>query len=268
MSHRSWSPALFALITLLPAGLAVSQPSGLPAATRPATQPSTVGRVDPEIIAAGDWSEEAAGLRGRLVVAAGGGPSIVCTVSFTPQDREACAPGGRIYSALNADAVLREFIQSRLAPDGTFSADTIVHGVISRIMQKTATGLLLHEFGRIVPPHQINTVAVEHAHNVHPLALVEQYRRDDMLWEDVTPSGRELERQITAFSGSIPPHMPKWRVYLPGYFEYMFIRRSNKRLLAAMTVHDALPVLVECPWPTRAGPRRGGHPPKIWPTKS
>jgi hypothetical protein len=75
MSHRRWSPALLTLITLLPAGLAFSQPAGLPAATRPATQPSTVGRVDPEIIAAGDWSEEAAGLRGRLVIAASGGPS-------------------------------------------------------------------------------------------------------------------------------------------------------------------------------------------------
>jgi hypothetical protein len=187
--------------------------------------------------------------------------AIVSIISFTAQDRVAVAPGGWVHSALRSDASLRDFVNSRLGADGIFRPDQLVRETISRIMAKTATGLLFHEFGRLVSPNQMSFVAVEHAHNIHPLALVEQQRRDDAGWAEVTASGRQLERQALALYGEVPHHMPAWRVYLPGYFDYMFIRRSNNKLLTAMKLHDALTVLAECPWPTRAGPRRKGRPP-------
>ena len=56
--------------------------------------------------------------------------------------------------------------------------------------------------------------------------------------------------------------MAKWRVYIRDYFEYMFIRRTNNTLITAIKLHDALTILIECPWPSRAGPRRKGQPPK------
>jgi hypothetical protein len=33
--------------------------------------------------------------------------------------------------------------------------------------------------------------------------------------------------------------MPEWRIYIPKFFEYMFLRRSNSRLMCAMNLHDA-----------------------------
>jgi len=57
--------------------------------------------------------------------------------------------------------------------------------------------------------------------------------------------------------------MPKWRIYVPDYFEYMFIRRSNNTLLTAMKLHNALTVIAECPWPNTAGPRRWGNHPRV-----
>ncbi len=187
--------------------------------------------------------------------------AIVCTVSFTRQDREAVAKGGWVHSAMRSDAALSHFIDSRLGADGIFRPDETVFQVMSRIMAKTASGLLFHEFGRLIPPARLEIVAVEHTANVNPLALVEQHRRDDGGWAEVTPSGRELERQVLAVFGEPPPNMPGWRVYVPDFFEYMFIRRSNNTLLAAMKLHNALTVLVESPWPARAGPRRRGRPP-------
>ena len=92
------------------------------------------------------------------------------------------------------------------------------------------------------------------------MALAELHRRDDGLWAEVTPSGRELERQAMAVCGMIPRNMAEWRVYIPEFFEYMFMRRSNKMLLCAMKLHDALTILLECPWPAGAGPRRHGKP--------
>jgi hypothetical protein len=41
-------------------------------------------------------------------------------------------------------------------------------------MVKTATGLLFHELGRLISPNQVEIPAIEHAHNVHPLAMIEQ----------------------------------------------------------------------------------------------
>jgi hypothetical protein len=188
--------------------------------------------------------------------------AVLCTVSFMQEDRAALAPGGWVHSALQLDSALNHFIASRLGADGRFCADQAVLQAFSRIMAKTATGLLFHEYGRLISPSVVEVIAIEHAHNVHPLALVEQHRRDDGLWAEVTPSCRQLERQVLALEGLPPLHMPQWRVYVPDFFEYMFIRRSNNALLTAMNLHNALTVLVECPWPTRAGPRRRGRPPK------
>jgi len=172
------------------------------------------------------------------------------------------SPGGWVRLAMERDSSLSDFVNTRLGADGVFCADGAVMEVISRIATKTAAGLLFHEFGRIVPLAHISLVAVEHSKNFHPAALAEINRRDGALWAEVTPSGRELERQVLAWYGREPPHMPKWRNYVPGFFEYMFLRRSNNMLLTAMKLHDALTVLFECPWPSRAGPRRKGRPPR------
>lgn len=188
--------------------------------------------------------------------------AIVCTVSFAQNDRDAVAPGGWVHSAMQSDRALHEFVSSRLGDDGIFRPDQVVCQTVSRIMAKTGSGLLFHEFGRLVPLDKLQVIAVEHARNIRPSALVELYRRDDGGWAEVSPSGRELERQVLAMYGEQPPHMPEWRVYVQDYFEYLFIRRSNNHLLTAMKLHDALTVLVECPRPSRAGPRRGGRPPK------
>ncbi|MBL9085435.1 MAG: hypothetical protein JNK76_26760 [Planctomycetales bacterium] len=157
---------------------------------------------------------------------------------------------------------MNEFITSRLDNNGIFHPDTEVMRVFRRIMEKTITGLLFHEFGRLVSTSEVDVIAIEHAENTHPLALVESHRRDDSGWAEVTPSGRELERQVLAVYGQAPRNMPKWRTYVPDYFEYMFIRRSNNMLLTAMKLHNALTVIAECPWPNRAGPRRKGKPPR------
>ncbi len=188
--------------------------------------------------------------------------AIVSTVSFTQYDRDAVAPGGWVRSAMDSDPTLNEFIRRRLGEDGVFYPDDIVAQTMSRIMAKTATGLLFHEFGGLISPSRIDVIAIEHAKTIDPLALVEQHRRDDRGWAEVTPSGRQLDRQVRAIYGQRPPNMPKWRVYVPQFFEYVFIRRSNNRLLTGMKLHDALTALVECPWPSRAGPRRKGRPPK------
>lgn len=188
--------------------------------------------------------------------------AIVSTVSFMQHARDAVAIGGWVHSALQRDAALGDFIGSRLGIDGIFHPDEAVFQAISRIMAKTATGLLFYEFGRLTAPNRVEIIAIEHTENIHPLALIEQYRRDDAVWAEVTPSCRELERQVQALYGQPPSNMPKWRVYVPNYFKYMFIRRSNNTLLTAMNLHNALTVLIECPWPTRAGPRRRGRPPK------
>jgi len=160
--------------------------------------------------------------------------AVVCTVSFTHADRAAVAPGGWVHLALGRDSSLSDFVCTRLGADGVFRADTAVMEVISRIATKTAAGLLFYEYGRIVSLVDISIVEVEHCKNVHPPALAELHRRDDALWAAVTPSGRELERQVLDWDGQEPPHMPKWRIYVPEFFEYMFLRRSNNMLLTAM----------------------------------
>lgn len=188
--------------------------------------------------------------------------AIVSTVSFMEADRVAVAPAGWIAIAMQRDAALREFVHSRLATDGVFHPDRTVIEVLSRIMTKTTAGLLFYEFGRMVPLSDIRVLAIEHVKNVNPMALIESHRRCDNAWAEVTPSGRELERQVFAVFGNEPPHITAWRKYVPEFFEYMFIRRSNNKLLTGIKLHETLTVLLECPWPSRAGPRRKGRPRK------
>jgi hypothetical protein len=189
--------------------------------------------------------------------------AVLCTVSFSKADQVAIAPGGWVHSAMQRDSALRDFVGKRLGADGVFHPDAPVFEAISRVMTKTAAGLLFHEFGRMVPLRDVAFIGVEHARNVQPSAFAEIHRRDDAAWAEVTPSGRELERQAVAlFGNEPPPHMPKWREYIPEFFEYMFLHRSNGMLLTAMKLHDALTVLLECPWPSRAGPQRKGRPPR------
>ncbi len=186
--------------------------------------------------------------------------AVVCTVSFTDADQLAVAPGGWIHSAMQRDRALQEFVQSRIDADGTFRPDKLVLDIIGRVATKTAAGLLFYEFGRVIPLSAIEVIAIEHTKNIHPSALAEVHRRVDAGWAEVTASGRELERQVTALLGvGEPRHMPKWHDYVPEYFAFMFLHRSNEKLLTAMKFHDALTIITECPWPTRAGPRRKGR---------
>ncbi len=188
--------------------------------------------------------------------------ALICTVSFTKTDIEATGAGGWVHAALEQDNALKGFINSRLREGGVFIPDQEAVDVLARVAQKTAAGLLFYEFGRIMRPHQLEVVAVEHAKNVHPSALVETYRRDDASFAEVTPSGRELERQVMALCGLEPRHMPRWNVHLQECFEHMLIQRSNGKLLCAMKFHEALTFLLECPWPSEAGPHRVGKPRK------
>jgi hypothetical protein len=189
--------------------------------------------------------------------------AVLCTVSFSEVDQIAVAPGGWVHEAMQRDSALRDFIGKRLGADGVFHPDTRVIEALSRVMTKTAAGLLFHEFGRIVPLRDIRFIKADHVKNVQPSAFVEIHRREDAGWAEVTRSGRELKRQaIALFGNKPPPYMRKWSEYVPVFFEYMFIRRSNNMLLAAMKLHDSLTVLLECPWPSRAGPRRKGRAPR------
>lgn len=189
--------------------------------------------------------------------------AVVCTVSFTNADRVAVAPGGWVYSKMQSDSGLRDFIGNRLDADGMFHPDTEVIESISRVMTKTAVGLLFFEFGRVVPLRDVRVLGIEHAKNIHPSAAAELWRLDHPGWAEVSPSGRQLERQvIAALAGGQPPHMPDWHHYVPEYFEYLFLRRPNRKMLTALKLHDALTAVLECPWPSRAGPRRKGSPPK------
>jgi hypothetical protein len=186
--------------------------------------------------------------------------AMICTVSFTEADMEAVRVGGWIHNALERDNALKGFINSRLRQDGMFMVDQDAVDVLTRVAKKTGTGLLFYEFGRIIRPDNLEVIAVEHSKTCNPSALIESHRRNDSGFAEVTPSGRELERQVMALSGLAPRHMPKWKVHIKEVFEYMFIKRSNDKLLCAMIFHDALTVLLECPWPSEAGPRRVGKP--------
>lgn len=183
--------------------------------------------------------------------------AIICTVSFMSADRIAVAPGGWMYQHIKEDPTLEQFLDARLGNDGIFHPDELALQILGRVANKTAVGLLFHEFGRTVPLSQIRLLAIEHTHNIEPSTFVEINRYEGAEYAEVTPSGRQLERQVVAlFGSSPPPHMPKWRPYVPEFFEYMFIRRSSGTLLTAMKLHEALTVLLECPWPSKAGPRR------------
>jgi hypothetical protein len=194
--------------------------------------------------------------------------AIIGTISFTTADREAVAPGGWIYSALQQDNALRAFINDRLGSDGIFRVEGDVVCVLTRVMQKTAAGLLFYEFGKLIRPSDCTILTAEHSKNIEATALVESYRRDDSGWPEVTPSGRELERHVMAAYGLPPRHMPKWRIYVPEFFEYMFIRRSNRKLLCAIKLHDALTILLQCAWASAAGPRRRSRPRSTGPSSS
>ena len=189
--------------------------------------------------------------------------AVICTVSFTAADQLAVAPGGWMHQEIQADIALKSFIQTRLGQDGIFQVDQLVVEALRRVMAKTAVGLLFHEFGRAIPLNDIQLIGVEHARNIDPAAFVEINRHEGSEFAEVTPSGRQLERQVVAlFGNGSPPHMPDWKAYIPGYFEYMFIRRTVGTLLTAFKIHDALTVLLESPWPSKAGPRRGARPPR------
>lgn len=186
--------------------------------------------------------------------------AILCTISFTDADQAAVAPGGWVYKAITRDRSLHQFIQQRLRSDGLFQVDNDVLDIFSRVMNKTAVGLLFYEFGRVIDGNKLRILGIEHTANVHADAFVERHRQVDSGWAEVTPSGLELERQVMATLGFAPRHMPAWKMYIPGSFEYMFIRRKNAKLLCAMKLHDTLTVVTECPWPSRRGPKRGGKP--------
>jgi hypothetical protein len=188
--------------------------------------------------------------------------AVISTISFSDADRLSVAFGGRIHLQMKRDPQLADFVNSRLGADGIFRPDPTVLEAISRIVKKTTAGLLFHEFGRVVPLSDISLIAIDHTRNIDPSALAELYRREDDVWAEATPSGRELERQVFAALGQKPRNMPKWRTYVRKFFKYMFIRRSNDTLLTAMVIHDALTVLLACPWRSRAGPRRNGRPPR------
>lgn len=195
--------------------------------------------------------------------------AIICTVSFTSADRLAVASGGWIYQDIQTDAALKSFIDARLGRDGIFHVDELVTQILRRVMAKTAVGLLFYEFGRAIPLNEIQLVGIEHTRNIDPTAFVEINRHEGREFAEVTASGRQLERQVAALlGGGPPPHMPAWRVYIPEFFEYMFARRTVGTLLMAIKLHDALTVLLECPWPSKAGPRRGARPPRTKATKS
>ena len=76
--------------------------------------------------------------------------AVLCTVSFSKADQVAFAPGGWVHSKMQKDSALRGFVGKRLGADGVFRPDAPVFETISRVMTKTAAGLLFHEFGRIV----------------------------------------------------------------------------------------------------------------------
>ena len=188
--------------------------------------------------------------------------AVISTVSFTAADIEAVKPGGWVHAAKEHDRSLKTFIDSRLREDGIFMPDKEAVEVLKRVSMKTATGLLFYEFGKIIKPDKMVLIALEHAKNLNPNAFVEMHRREDAGYAKVTPSGRELERQVKAMLGFEPGHMPKWKVQSKEFFEYMFIKRANRKMLCALKFHEAITVLLECPWPSDAGPRRVGKPRK------
>lgn len=186
--------------------------------------------------------------------------AVVHAVSFSKSDMDAMSSGGWVRSALDGDRTLNEFISSRIDGAGVFHPDQIVQDVFKRVMTKTTTGLLFHEFGQIVHPGSIVMLGVEHTQNCAPSAYIELHRQGDEGYAEVTPSGRALEHQVLAMYGYESPTMPEWRAYMKGFFEYVFVRRSNHRLLIGLKIHDALTVALESPWPGGAGPRRKGKP--------
>lgn len=188
--------------------------------------------------------------------------AVIATVSFRGEDQAATRPGGWLHRAKESDAALAQFIGSRVNKDGFFQVDHEVKDTLATVMAKTAVGLLFHEFGRIVTLESITLAGLEHARNILPEAFLEMHRQEGHGFAEVTPSGRELERQIQALLGLRPRHSAIWKIYVPGYFEYAFIRCSDQTMLCGMKVHDALTGVVRCPWPSRAGPRRRGAPPR------
>lgn len=186
--------------------------------------------------------------------------AIICAVSFTDYDRAAVAEGGWLHAAMQRDRRLRDFIDNRLQRDGMFGVDNTAADVFSRVLIKTAVGLLFYEFGQVIAREELKIIGLEHTHNVQPDAFVELHRRVEPGWAEVTPSCRELERQVMALCGIRPRNMPRWKIHVAGFFEYMLIRRTNAKLLCAIKIHDAITVVVESRWPFRAGPLRKGKP--------
>lgn len=186
--------------------------------------------------------------------------AIITTVSFTAADRVATAPGGWLHSAKSGDRALARFIEDRIGADARFMPDDEAMRVLSRILIKTVVGLVFFEYGRIIPRGQLEVVGIEHSRNTIPDAFLEANRHVGVGWAEVTPSGRELERQVLAAFGLPPKVATTWTEYVPEFFAYIFIKRSDQTLLCGVRLHDALTALVRCPWPAAAGPLRTGKP--------
>ena len=75
--------------------------------------------------------------------------AVASTVSFTASDRRATAPGGWLHTAMNRDQALARFIADRMGDDGIFQVDEIVVKTLSRVMIKSAVGLIFSESGQI-----------------------------------------------------------------------------------------------------------------------
>ncbi len=182
--------------------------------------------------------------------------AIILTVSFNPADIQESNENGWLFQKKRRDKKLRDFIDSRLTEDGIFLLDQNAFDVIARIATKTTVGLLLYEFGRVVSMADVCVVGLEHTKNYDPTAFAEIHRRDDGLCPEITSSGRELERQVQAMFGIPSKNTAKWKIFIPDYFEYLFMERSNGKLLTGLNFHNAITILLECPWPSMAGPNR------------
>src|SRR5450631_412469 len=81
-----------------------------------------------------------AGCNGRFSLDEIRAAAIICTLSFTQTDRVAVAPGGWMYSNMQRDSSLKEFINCRLSKNGRYQLDEVVIETLSCVMAKTEMG--------------------------------------------------------------------------------------------------------------------------------
>lgn len=180
--------------------------------------------------------------------------AIISTVSFTPED-VASANDGWLAKTKARDSRIRQFIDSRMTSDGYFQPDDLTIRAISKVAVKTAVGLLFYEYGRVVQRQDVAVLGIDHAKRIDPNAFIENFRIPSG-WAEVTPSGKQLERQVQAAFGISPKGATPWREFLPEFFEYKFISGLNSKLLIGLKFHDAILVVLESPRPSSAGPNR------------